>query len=276
MRLIFLLIWTLSLEAYEYQRLQLSYFTTAHILVVDPKVDVLKLVTASERTPVPELVRQEGAAAGINGGFFHADGTPALLLKIEKEWLQLQNRPAGALGFSKGGEKVLIDQVHTQQGMRVRVIPVSGRTTSAEWEGMNNIVGGTPLLVSSGEIVRSHPDKLVSKPFYHWRHPRTAVGVRENGQWVLAVVDGRVWNYFGGMTIPELAQFMQRLGCVEALNLDGGGSSIMVVEGEVVSEPADGAPDEGRPVKDALLVISSAPPSFWERGSPLRPLKWKR
>ena len=55
------------------------------------------------------------------------------------------------------------------------------------------------------------------------------------------------------MTIPELAALLLELGCVEAINLDGGGSTTMVVQGKVVNSPADAAGE--RPVSDALLVF---------------------
>ncbi|AYY14478.1 multidrug transporter [Actinobacteria bacterium YIM 96077] len=98
-------------------------------------------------------------------------------------------------------------------------------------------VGGNPVLVSDGE-----PESF-SDPT---PHPRTAVGISEDGSEVfLAVIDGRQ-GHARGMSLSELAEFMHELGAHDALNLDGGGSSTMVVrdpgtvEHEVVNSPSDG------------------------------------
>jgi exopolysaccharide biosynthesis protein len=67
------------------------------------------------------------------------------------------------------------------------------------------------------------------------------------------VVDGRQPNHSVGMSLPELTDLARSLGLVDALNLDGGGSSTMVVKGEVVNRPSD--PTGPRPVSDAIVVI---------------------
>ena len=71
------------------------------------------------------------------------------------------------------------------------------------------------------------------------RHPRTAVGFDsdENLLWII-VVDGRQPGYSDGMTLPELAGVFEALGVEEAVNLDGGGSTVMVLGGEAVSRTA--------------------------------------
>jgi exopolysaccharide biosynthesis protein len=69
--------------------------------------------------------------------------------------------------------------------------------------------------------------------------------------WIV-VVDGRQPDYSMGMTLPELATLFETLGVEDAINLDGGGSSVMVVEGEAVSHPSDA--DGERPVVNALGV----------------------
>ena len=85
------------------------------------------------------------------------------------------------------------------------------------------------------------------------RHPRTAAGVRGDGTIVLAVVDGRQPKISVGFSIDELAGLMAELDCVEAINMDGGGSSTMVAGGRVVNSPSDAAGE--RAVSDALLIF---------------------
>jgi exopolysaccharide biosynthesis protein len=85
------------------------------------------------------------------------------------------------------------------------------------------------------------------------RHPRTAVGVApdQSTLW-LVVVDGRQPEHSLGMTLPELAGLFGALGAPEALNLDGGGSSVMVLRGRVVSRPSDAGGE--RAVVNALVL----------------------
>ena len=89
------------------------------------------------------------------------------------------------------------------------------------------------------------------------RHPRTAIGYDEANLY-LVVVDGRQKGLSDGMTLAELAALMQRLGCADALNLDGGGSSTMWLDGKVVNTPSDG---RERPVGNALILVRQPPPS---------------
>ncbi|MBM3295324.1 MAG: phosphodiester glycosidase family protein [Candidatus Aminicenantes bacterium] len=114
------------------------------------------------------------------------------------------------------------------------------------------IVGAGPRLVRGGEIVAGE-EEIFPEGFYGQRHPRTAIGVKADLTIVLMTVDGRQPKTSVGMSIPELAALMTELGCVEAINLDGGGSTTMVVRDKVVNNPSDPAGE--RPVSDALVVL---------------------
>ena len=94
-------------------------------------------------------------------------------------------------------------------------------------EGVENFIGFPYQLVENGEYVASkHPDDNNVK----YRHPRTIIGQKENGDIVLAVVDGRQTNKnMYGLSAVEMSTFMAAHGCVDAWNLDGGGSSTMIV-----------------------------------------------
>jgi exopolysaccharide biosynthesis protein len=85
------------------------------------------------------------------------------------------------------------------------------------------------------------------------RNPRTAVGIRPDGTVLLLVVDGHRHATSVGMTIEELRQVMGRLGASDAVNLDGGGSSAMVVRERLVNSPSD--LDGERKIGDAVLFI---------------------
>jgi exopolysaccharide biosynthesis protein len=116
-------------------------------------------------------------------------------------------------------------------------------------------VGGGPRLVRDGRISVEWASEKFATSHALRRHPRTAAGVKPDGHVVLVVVDGRQWRSIG-MTLGELAQLMLDLGCRDAVNLDGGGSTTMWVRGEIVNSPSGG---NQRPVGNALLVVSTAP-----------------
>lgn len=110
------------------------------------------------------------------------------------------------------------------------------------------VVGGFPKLLEAGGRVQELGVSAAT------RHPRTGVAYESRrGRLWFVVVDGRQAPYSVGMTLPELTDLLVALGADEALNLDGGGSSVMVVRGRVRNRPSD---EEGeRPVVNALAVV---------------------
>ena len=120
-----------------------------------------------------------------------------------------------------------------------------------------SILGGGPHLIKDGRPLgagEANTEGFSGPDFTFKRHPRTAAGTRPDGTIVLVTVDGRQPNVSVGMTVDELAALMLELGCADAINLDGGGSTTMVVQGRVVNNPSDAAGE--RPVSDALLVFA--------------------
>jgi exopolysaccharide biosynthesis protein len=123
-----------------------------------------------------------------------------------------------------------------------------------------SIVNGGPELVRDGELhVTAAADGFVrpAEPsffygFVHKRNPRTFAGVDADGRLVLVTADGRSTSSLG-LSVLETALVAQGLGLTDALNLDGGGSTTMVVGDQVVNQPSD--PTGERPVGDALLVL---------------------
>lgn len=135
--------------------------------------------------------------------------------------------------------------------LEARIPGLPGRVVAA--------VGGGPMLVSGGRIVveESAPLEGVGAAFVRDQHPRTAVGLHADGRLVFVVVDGRQPGLSVGINLPDLARLMVEMGCVEALNLDGGGSSTMTVGRELVTFPSD--PGGARSVSNALVVRRTAP-----------------
>ena len=117
--------------------------------------------------------------------------------------------------------------------------------TFPDLAGVTTAIGGGPKLVHDGK-----PWEWSGLQF---RHPRSAVGWNREHIF-LVVVDGRQSDSVG-MTFPELAAYMVRLGCDEALNFDGGGSTTMWVLGQIVNRPSEG---KERPGANSLVLFRRA------------------
>jgi len=126
---------------------------------------------------------------------------------------------------------------------------------NSDWMEMDFLVGGAGLLISNGEEFDDHQVEKLSEGFDTTRHPRTAVGIDSRGRWVFVVVDGRQPGLSVGMSLPELTDLMLSLDCEQAINLDGGGSTTMYLNGAVVNSPSDVSGE--RPVADALMVVEN-------------------
>lgn len=106
--------------------------------------------------------------------------------------------------------------------------------TLPQWQGVNHIISGGPYLVKHGEIfVDMTEQKLAS---IGGRNPRSAIGYTADNNLIIVAVDGRE-NSSVGITLTELANFMKSIGCVNAMNLDGGGSTVLYVNGQIVNHP---------------------------------------
>ena len=104
-----------------------------------------------------------------------------------------------------------------------------------EWKDVNHIISGGPYLVKNGDIyVDMTAQKLAS---IGGRNPRTAIGYTKDNSLIMLTADGREGASIG-LTLVELANLMKELGCVNAMNLDGGGSTVMYVKGKIVNKPA--------------------------------------
>jgi hypothetical protein len=121
------------------------------------------------------------------------------------------------------------------------------------WSAAADIIGGAGLLARGAKFVDDWTPEQFSAGFAETRHPRTMIGAGADGTIWLVTVDGRQPKLSAGMTLAELQSLARRLGLVDALNLDGGGSTTMWAQGAVVNSPSDAAGP--RRVSDALLVF---------------------
>ncbi len=113
------------------------------------------------------------------------------------------------------------------------------------------IMGAGPMLVKNGRVHVTKTEEEFPSDISRGRAPRSGVAVLKNNHVLLAVVDGRQASSIGA-TLEEFAELFVKYGAKEAVNFDGGGSSAMVIGGEVVNSPSDG---EERRVGSALAVM---------------------
>ena len=125
------------------------------------------------------------------------------------------------------------------------VLRVSTATEPA-LTGVRTALGGGPTLVAHGKAKEWSGVRM--------RHPRSAIGWNKEHIY-LVVVDGRQLRLSAGMTFPELADYLVKLGCEEALGLDGGGSATCWAYGSVVNSPSQG---HERPSANALVVLETS------------------
>lgn len=123
--------------------------------------------------------------------------------------------------------------------------------TTPDWSDKRYAISGGPYLVKQGQIyVDNRAEHFVSKAFLK-PAPRTAVGITADQRLVMVTVDGRQADFSVGMTLWELARLMKDMGCVEAMNLDGGSSTQMVLGHRLINVPSVSG---GARVSSALLV----------------------
>jgi len=156
--------------------------------------------------------------------------------------------PGSRVLSGHGQGKNLLKNLHV--GDRVLI----HETLGAPWDKTIYALGAGPMLVKDGSVNVTAEEEQVASDIAIGRAPRTALGVMQDGKILLAVVDGRRAGS-AGFTLGELAAFMRDLGAVNALNLDGGGSSEMIVNGVIVNTPSDG---RERRVGDAIAVVRTS------------------
>ena len=187
-----------------------------------------------------------GVLAAVNADFFTPEGVAIGSEVAHGRVTVARHRPALAWRPGRapwvGSTKVVSD-----------TLEVGWPVPLGEGDGKTEVVGGFPELLDGGKPVGDLG--VADQPtFAAARQPRTGVGYDPDTQrlW-LVVVDGRQAPYSVGMSLPELATLLGAFGSAEALNLDGGGSSVMVVLGVAQSHPSDQGAE--RPVVNALAIV---------------------
>ena len=118
---------------------------------------------------------------------------------------------------------------------------------------MRTAIGGGPVLVQGGRIKITNNEELkFTGKAINDLHPRTCMGYTSDGYLIIMVIQGRFPGIAEGATLQQEAKLLVNLGCVEALNLDGGGSSCMLVNGKETIKPSDKGVE--RPVPAVFII----------------------
>ncbi len=176
--------------------------------------------------PTSQFGKEEHALAAVNAGFFDMKkGGSVTYLQVEDSLINLHTSQSQmltqhAIGIDARGS--------------LSVIPFAHPSEETHDDAYEDMLFTGPLLLYQGNF-----QALPSTPFNERRHPRTCVCTTQKGHTLLITVDGRN-EAAAGMTTPELAQLAKQLKCLDAINLDGGGSTTLwIAQKGVVNHPSD-------------------------------------
>lgn len=157
--------------------------------------------------------------------------SPENPLALNKDWKRTRN-------YMKGGE--IKKYLKKNRSKKIR-----------KWK-VRTAIGGGPVLVQNGEVSISNNEEIMfaGKALYD-KHPRTAIGYTRDSKLILLSIEGRSAGS-AGANLEQTAKILKDLGCWEALNLDGGGSSYMLVNGKETIKPSDKSGP--RPVPSVFII----------------------
>ena len=210
----------------------------AKIDLSDENLKLRSIGSNSIRETTIETYERGDGILAINGGYFATNASVSTIIQDGEVIAAGPNEETirGAFGIKNG-----IPEIAWVNSDNLQDIPKKFEspkiTSKAEKWDVSQGVGGGPVLIKNGEIkVTSTEEGFAGSHLL--RHPRSAIGYKDKHTLIMMVVDGRQ-EASAGVTLKELANLMLNLGAVEALNLDGGGSSALIAANEVVNIPTD-------------------------------------
>jgi hypothetical protein len=231
-----------------------------HVVKIDLDAEGVQfLVTPPDRScglehcaqTTSQFLEQSQVQLAINGDFFvpwHDIGP--------LDYYPHPGDPVDALGFASSRGEIYSD---VRANHSTVFIYEDNRVSFDERiDEVYNAISGNVLIVQDGT-----PINQSDHPYFVNRHPRTVIGLDASGRTlILIVIDGRQNNYSMGATVPELAQISIDYGAVTVLNMDGGGSAALVIQGEneraiQLNAPIhNGIPYRERPIANHLGVYA--------------------
>jgi len=181
-----------------------------------------------QMTPLSTLAQEKKALAAINGSYYDmSKGNSVTFLKDDRVVIdtttthEFQIRVTGAVAVRKG---------------KLRLLPWSKRIERGYKKKVGTVLASGPLMLQNGRYADWSKCDL---DFVKTKHPRSAIAVTKDKRVLLITVDGRSLGNAIGMSIPELAHLVKVLGGRTALNLDGGGSTTLYLNGKILNHPCD-------------------------------------
>ena len=182
-----------------------------------------------------------------------------------KDTLQYLHVFRSAIGISKK-RKMDVAWLFTDSSKKLAYgsqLPIVRSTDSAssitkriknfpKWK-MQTAIGGGPVLIQNGKrYITNYDEGMFTGKAIDDKHPRTSMGYTKDNKLIILAVQGRFTAIAEGASLNHLAQILLELGCIEALNLDGGGSSCLLVNGKETIKPSD---KEGQRPLPAVFII---------------------
>ena len=239
------------------------------------KVKVVASDEINGRETVSSFANDLGACVVVNGGYYRMDLNPTRhvgLLKVDGKVLKRATPSVmrdslrfyisrGAFGLNENGTMDIAWVSSRNDSLFEWKEPFGNEPhnpapkpdiSSAQFWEYSDALGAGPILFAEGLSRVSSDEEVFFDTSIPNVHPRTAIGYTEEGELLLLVIDGRQ-NESRGVNLNELAQIMKDIGAVEALNLDGGGSSSIYANGRMLNKPAGGT--DQREVMSAIAIF---------------------
>ncbi|HUH27699.1 phosphodiester glycosidase family protein, partial [Gelidibacter sp.] len=209
----------------------------AEIDLRDTNLKFRSIGSDAVRETTAETYQNNNAILAINGGYFASDHSVSLIIEDGAVVSKGNHKtPRGAFGMANGKPEVTWTLPAPNGDFALKLNDLKQKGAGTPWLA-SQAIGGGPVLVKDGKM-RLDASAEGFGTGHAIRHPRSAIGYKDDHTLVILVVDGRQ-EASAGATLQELAQMMHQLGVVAAVNLDGGGSSALMAANEVVNVPAN-------------------------------------
>ena len=186
------------------------------------------IATTDSLTTTSQLAEQSRSSAAINGSYFSIkEGFSTCYLRKNEAVIDTTTTEERHLRVN--GAVHMVDN-------NIRIIPWNDENEKKGFPLDGDILASGPLLMQDGKTCDF---TTIDREFSETRHPRSAIALTKEGDIMLVAVDGRAEGHADGMSIAELAYLLRILKAHCALNLDGGGSTTLWVNGQVVNHPSD-------------------------------------
>lgn len=237
-----------------------------YVIVDEPNPKIYSDIVISEdsdrKENIMDFAKRLNAKVVINGGYFNMKANPCkhagLFIDNGKLWGNATTKRTrnnirynflrATFAIDDAGRPDIFWADNIKKKIRVFETPIKnipGKPDSSfnynigKLKTFKDALGAGPMLVQNGKMKIASDEELFFGTSIPKTHPRSAVGITKDGKTIYLVVDGRQ-ILSRGVNLEELANILLDIGAYEAMNLDGGGSSTLVVNGKLINRPAGG------------------------------------